>query len=341
MQLASLVELLARKTTLCLGPSCGSALVRGKNLFVTAGDVKRSIPLASIRRVILIGRRDFSLSLLHDLALADIPVEWQDHFGKCIALLWPQKAGWACLLEAQSAFCASAKAFELARSLLLAKVDNCREVLRRRVAHNADWQPLRKSIAEAENPASLRGHEGFAARFYFGHWHGLLHNFEWRGRFAHPEPDPVNMILSLGYAQLRNRLASALHHAGLEPRLGILHERRGRHGALASDLMEPLRALVDGATLSLLRRQEIAPEDFGMRGGRCVCASSRCFPRLMGMFEEMFRQKHKFYISPEKGDVFMERSVEELLDDLAESFALHVHDGSSCIIPRLAPCAGI
>lgn len=57
--------------------------------------------------------------------------------------------------------------------------------------------------------------------------------------------DPLNAMLNYGYAVLRAALARALVSAGLFPALGIHHSHRSNAFALADDVIEPLRPLVD------------------------------------------------------------------------------------------------
>jgi CRISP-associated protein Cas1 len=59
--------------------------------------------------------------------------------------------------------------------------------------------------------------------------------------------DHVNALLDYGYAVLRAAVARALAAAGLHPALGIHHRGARNAFALADDVMEPLRPLVDRA----------------------------------------------------------------------------------------------
>ena len=75
-------------------------------------------------------------------------------------------------------------------------------------------------------------------------------------RRAHQEADDVvNKILNYGYALLLNRVWVAVHLAGMEPTLGLLHTGRRRSAGLVFDLMEPFRQpVVDKAVLGLIGR---------------------------------------------------------------------------------------
>lgn len=55
----------------------------------------------------------------------------------------------------------------------------------------------------------------------------------------------ANALLNYGYAVMRATCARAVVAAGLHPSIGIQHSNRGNAFALADDLVEPFRPLVD------------------------------------------------------------------------------------------------
>lgn len=65
----------------------------------------------------------------------------------------------------------------------------------------------------------------------------------------------VNALLNYGYTVLRAATARAVVAAGLHPSIGIHHSNRGNAFALADDLMEPYRPLVDCAVRHLVADQ--------------------------------------------------------------------------------------
>jgi CRISPR-associated protein Cas1 len=72
-----------------------------------------------------------------------------------------------------------------------------------------------------------------------------------RRRTRRPHQDPVNAMLSFGYAMLFSQCMRAVCGANLDPDLGMLHEGTG---SLVYDLIEPLKpAMVDDAVFELAR----------------------------------------------------------------------------------------
>ncbi len=60
-----------------------------------------------------------------------------------------------------------------------------------------------------------------------------------------------NALLNYGYTVLRAATARAVSAAGLHPTIGLFHSNRGNAFALADDLVEPFRPLVDCAVRSI------------------------------------------------------------------------------------------
>lgn len=72
----------------------------------------------------------------------------------------------------------------------------------------------------------------------------------------------TNSLLNYGYTVLRATISRAICAAGLHPTIGIFHANRANAFALADDLMEPYRPLVDRIVFDLVRdgTGDITPE---------------------------------------------------------------------------------
>ena len=91
--------------------------------------------------------------------------------------------------------------------------------------------------------------EGVAANFY---WKSFFeHNFK-RERFG----EYPNNFLNYGYALLRAATARALSGSGLLNTLGIHHKSKYNAFALADDIMEPFRPIVDEKVFELMQKYD-------------------------------------------------------------------------------------
>lgn len=64
--------------------------------------------------------------------------------------------------------------------------------------------------------------------------------------------EDANALLNYGYTVLRAATARAVVAAGLQPTIGLFHSNRSNAFALADDLMEPFRPLVDSAVRTIV-----------------------------------------------------------------------------------------
>jgi len=77
-------------------------------------------------------------------------------------------------------------------------------------------------------------------------------------------------MLNYGYALLETEAILACHAMGLDPALGLMHAATRYRGSLASDLMEPVRPIVDRFVIELFTHRELDRGDVHeTRAGIC------------------------------------------------------------------------
>ncbi len=172
----------------------------------------------------------------------------------------------------------------LARSLVAAKIANCRTLLRRN--HRGEDAPKdaleglgrdARMARAASSLDSLLGHEGTAASRYFGLFAAMFKSdgpdswqFDFTNRNRRPPKDPVNAMLSFAYAMLVREWNVALSAVGLDPYRGFYHQPRFGRPALALDMMEPFRPLIaDSSVLTAINNGEVQANDFVRAAGSC------------------------------------------------------------------------
>ncbi len=166
-----------------------------------------------------------------------------------------------------------ARRLAVARAIVAGKLRNQHTVLAR-FKRRSVGEPLADALAlirvaaerahEARDLDQLRGIEGSGARAYFSILGVGLSNplFSFTGRNRRPPRDPVNAALSFLYTLLCQRCGQLARTAGMDPYVGFLHDAGRGHEALAFDLAEEWRPLVDALVLGLFNRRQLAPEDF-------------------------------------------------------------------------------
>ena len=164
-------------------------------------------------------------------------------------------------------------ALDLAKRFVRGKVVNSRRLLRvlgsRRqsaaiLSAAKKLKRLLRKIETAPNIDVLRGFEGSASAVFFRALPELLSEspFTFQKRLRRPPPDPVNALLSFGYTLLFNNVHSMLCVHRLQPYVGFLHAEKPGHPALASDMVEEFRFLIDRMVIGLCNRNILSLEDF-------------------------------------------------------------------------------
>lgn len=244
--------------------------------------------LEEISQVALFGSAVLTTPALHECLRREIPVTWLSYGGWFVG--HTVAVGHRNVETRMHQFRASfddGRCLDLARRLVAGKIVNSRTMLRRnwRGKEGQDQAPrellasLREDMRHAGRASSLAvllGVEGAAAGRYFQNFRNMLRSgseemdFDFSVRNRRPPKDPVNAMLSFGYAMLTREWTMALSAVGLDPYRGFYHQPRFGRPALALDMMEPFRPLVaDSVALTAINNGEIRTEDFITGAGGC------------------------------------------------------------------------
>lgn len=246
-----------------------------EQLVVTRGkETLVALPLRHVDQIFVFGRVELSTPAIAACLQRGIPVYFLSSHGRYYGVLCaPGDAGLA-LRRALYALAEDPKRrLAFARAAVAGKLANSLRLLERFARNHpgADLAKAAQGLRAAQRRAPhakqldvLRGIEGAAAVAYWGGFARCVRGpVGFPGRNRRPPTDPVNSLLSFGYALTHYNVHSYLHARGLDPRVGLFHEAGPGHSALASDLLEEFRApLVDAVVLNLVNSGRVAPEGF-------------------------------------------------------------------------------
>lgn len=236
-------------------------------------EVLFSAPLAQVSQVVLFGNIGLTTPAVDALLAQDTEVVFLtqsgEYRGRLVGAVTPhvplRRAQYtrlgqpAFVLKMASGFAAAKLAHQ--RTLLMRSSRGDRDPILVSCLEQIDSAAA--SLTRKEALSSLRGLEGAATAAYF---RGLrtFFNPEWHfeDRNRRPPADPINVMLSFGYTLLAQAASGAVQAVGLDPFAGFLHEIAYNRPALALDLMEEFRPVIDGLILWCCHGSQITPADF-------------------------------------------------------------------------------
>jgi CRISPR-associated protein Cas1 len=173
-----------------------------------------------------------------------------------------------------------------ARAVVAAKGANQRTFLGRNTSPSPSdalkrMAAMLRRVEHAASLSELLGIEGSIAAEYFGNFGTMVRprdfdaDWDFTSRNRRPPRDPVNALLSFGYALLVKECTVALIAEGLDPWWGFYHQPRHGRPALALDLMEEFRPLIaDSAVLTAINTGMVTAGSFETSKAGCILTTS-------------------------------------------------------------------
>jgi CRISPR-associated protein Cas1 len=240
------------------------------------------IPLKDIIHISLIGNVQCSTQLIHSLMASGITISYLSSHGNLIGFTSPPVTKNIHLRHKQFLKLQHPDfSLNLSRWIIYAKIANQRTLLRRNGAATKEvleeMKRLRDLSLHATSKEVLLGIEGRAAKMYIESFPTMIKikddidsKLLMNGRNRRPPKDPVNAMLSLGYALLVRDIMSSCFRTGLDPMFGFFHCPEPGRPALALDIMEPFRPLiVDSTVIRVLNTGELDIKDFYIGQDSC------------------------------------------------------------------------
>jgi CRISPR-associated endonuclease Cas1 len=95
----------------------------------------------------------------------------------------------------------------------------------------------------------------------------ITSDFGFRRRTIRPQADPINAMLSFGYAMLYGNCCVSVIGARLNPDVGLIHEGKG---SLVQDLIDPLKTEMIDAAVFQVAKESLNTSDYELIPDRCM-----------------------------------------------------------------------
>lgn len=273
------------------------------------------VPLHNLERIMTFGYLGVSPALMGKCVESGIELVFMTPYGKFLARVEGNVNGNVLLRRAQFRIADDKKrSLKIARSMIIGKVYNCRQVLLRVVRDHelridkgvflqkaVFLQEALQKCGEVQDIDSLRGLEGECASVYFSLFDDMIlqqkKEFHFSVRNKRPPLDNVNALLSFSYSLCTSMCASALEAVGLDPYVGFMHTDRPGRRSLALDLVEEFRAwFCDRFVLMLINKKVINADDFEKKEDGAVILNEKGRKAVLAAWQKRKSEviKHPF-----------------------------------------------
>ncbi|MCH7667126.1 MAG: CRISPR-associated endonuclease Cas1 [Acidobacteria bacterium] len=246
----------------------GGRLIIGKE-----PDVERE-PISEIEQLIVLGRPRVTSAALVALSQAGAATYFCGRDGRLEAVVEPEAPDWTVWLAQADLAASPERRLDLARTIVRGRLTNQATMVVKLQLSGAKKaaaaiRRLRTALPTKKTLPELSGLEGKASAVFLAAYRtSVPDTFGFEKRVRRPPTDPVNAMLSFAYTVLQRHADVALRVCGLNPRIGIFHQARGRRPALSLDLVEEFRHLAERTVLALIRNHRVTPQDFTVESDR-------------------------------------------------------------------------
>ncbi|MBD3949406.1 CRISPR-associated endonuclease Cas1 [Tuanshanicoccus lijuaniae] len=297
-------ELIVNDSNCKLSLRQDNVLVKSKNDVIL-----QCLALSKIDAVSIYGSPSISTQLVKKLAESKIGLYYYTFNGAFIAETSTYKfQNYTDQLLQVKALADERYRLNLAKRIVKNKIQTQIELLAAyntdQLVFDEDFSKMKDSLTKVDEVTStnqLLGIEGRVAKSYF-YFLGLLvpTDFKFYGRSKRPAKDAFNVLLNIGYHILYRHTVGAIIKYGINPGFGIVHQVHAKHFALASDLMEPWRAIiVDDIVMRCIKESIITIDMFSKEEDGSIRLSNegvRAFREQLRL--RMLEQHH--YITSDK-----------------------------------------
>jgi CRISP-associated protein Cas1 len=259
-----------------------------KKLIVQKKSTLEEYPLDSIKNLLVIGGHTISSSTISNLVKNGTFITFFEADGTPVGTIRPfgDKSSLE-ILQIQQAIPRHRYAIAVSQAAIKSRlfaIENAQELQGLRLFYEGEQQFLHTAQEELEYLIKLdeirRLHRLTADMYYEIMSRNIPADFGYRRRTVRPQSDPVNAMLSFGYAMLFGNCCVSLIGARLDPDVGLMYEGKG---SLVQDLIEPLKADMIDRVIFEIAQKSLSLSDFELIPGRCML-SDDLTRKLIGVF---------------------------------------------------------
>jgi len=259
-----------------------------KKLIVQKKNTVEEYPLDSIRNLLVIGGHTISSSTISNLVKNGTYITFFEPDGNPVGVIRPfGDRNASDIHRIQQAVPRHRYAIAISQASIKSRlfaIGRIQELQNVHLFYEGEQDVLQSSLEELEYLIKLdeirRLHRLTSDMYYEIMSRSIPPDFGYRRRTQRPQMDPVNAMLSFGYAMLFGNCCASVIGARLDPDTGLMHEGKG---SLILDLTEPLKADMIDRVVFQIAGESLNCADFEQIPGRCLLSDDLA-KKLIGVF---------------------------------------------------------
>ena len=266
-----------------------------KKLIIQKKNNLEEYPLDSIKNLLIIGGHTISSSTIVNLVKNGACISFFEPDGNPVGIIRPfGDRNDTELHRIQQAIPRHRYAIALAQAAIKSRIfaiERVQEIQNTSLFYEGEQQILHNSQSELEYLIKLdeirRLHRLTTDMYYEIMSRNIPPDFGFRRRTIRPQSDPINAMLSFGYAMLFGNCCVSVIGSRLDPDSGLMHDGKG---SLAQDLIEPLKAEMIDSVVFQVARESLTLSDFELTPTRCML-SDDLIKEMIGLFHTSINNK--------------------------------------------------
>lgn len=285
-----------------------------RHLIIQKKDSIEQYPLESVSNLLIVGGHTINSTTISQLAKNGTYITFFDPDGTAVGTIRPYHPADAEKTTSLPQTVPRQKyAIAIAQSSIRSRLyvtERIQELQNSRLFYEGELEVLHNSLNELEYLIKLdeirRLHKLTSDMYYEIISRGLPPDLGFRRRTLRPQLDPVNAMLSFGYAMLYGNCYVAALGARLDPDPGLMHEGRG---GLIYDLVEPLKATTVDTIVLRIAKESLTGSDYELTHDRCMLSDNLIREMMKSFYvtqisDKVNQQVYNFSVSLKTGSDF-------------------------------------
>jgi CRISPR-associated endonuclease Cas1 len=246
-----------------------------KNLLIQKKNSTENYPLDSVKNLLIVGGHTISSTTVNQLIKRGVFISFFESDGTPVGTIRPcTDESQTRLYEAQKGIPPQRFAVSIAQGALKSRIfaiERAEDLLKSRLFYEGEREILHNSLDEMAYLIKLeeirRLHRLVSDMYYEIMARSIPGEIGFHRRTLRPQTDPVNAMLSFGYALLFGTGNVSIIGSRLDPDHGFMHAGKG---SLVQDLIEPLKAGMVDSVVFNIARESLQSGDYEISQDRCM-----------------------------------------------------------------------